>query len=184
MFEYRDIVTLIKKDGTIINNIAAIAQPKTICIRDKNVPVEEGDFLQRILPNGVVERKVITDTGYFGDHKNFSPYQCKVESVKKISTKSQNIYNINGNNSKVNINTVDNSTNNVTLTPENLFVELCSVIEEQIQDNIDIKNCLKELKFHHGKSSFLEKYQNFIATSASHMSIIAPFIPALTQMLK
>jgi len=34
-----------------------------------------------------------------------------------------------------------------------------------------------------GTSGFTQKYQNFIASAANHMTVLAPFIPALTQML-
>jgi hypothetical protein len=42
---------------------------------------------------------------------------------------------------------------------------------------------LNELEAAKGSGNFLEKYQGFISAVANHITIVAPFIPALTQML-
>jgi hypothetical protein len=34
-----------------------------------------------------------------------------------------------------------------------------------------------------GEKSFLTHYQEFIAVAADHMTLLCPFIPALTQMI-
>lgn len=184
MFNYNDIVKLIKSNGKIIENIKAIAQPKTIFIQDEKVPIEENDIIEVKLPSGVIERKVVIDPGYHGKHSGFPAYQCKVKSVNQVSNSSNKvIYNINGNNAKVNINSLDQSTNNVTITPQEVFTQLENTIKTQIEDNQIILEMLEEMKQHQGKSTFTEKYQKFIANTANYMSIISPFIPALTQML-
>ena len=184
MFKYNDRVKLIKPDGQIIENIEAIAQPDMVFIKDEKIPVEENDIIERTLPSGVIERKMVVDPGYHGKHAGFSAYQCKVKSINQINKKTQNIvYNINGTNSKVNINSVDNSTNNITVTPQEIFLQLEKVISEQIENNQELIKRLTEMKENQGKPMFKDKYQGFIASAANYMTIIAPFIPALTQML-
>jgi hypothetical protein len=42
---------------------------------------------------------------------------------------------------------------------------------------------LDELEKAEGSSGFLESYQKFIACLANHMTLFAPFIPSLTQLL-
>jgi hypothetical protein len=60
------------------------------------------------------------------------------------------------------------------------------VIQTRIENEVEriqILNKLDELEEAKGKNSFTQKYQEFIASAADHVTILAPFIPALTQML-
>jgi hypothetical protein len=185
MFDYNDKVKLIKKTGNSIDNISAMAQPGLIFIQDEKVPVEEGDTIERKLPNGVVEQWVVIEPGYYGSDPDFPAYQCKVKRSSKIidSKPQQIVYNVNGVNAKVNINSADNSTNNVTVNPSDVFDKLTDLIRENIQDNSELIRLIDEMKQQQGKSGFLSNYQSFIASAANHMTLVAPFIPALTQMI-
>lgn len=185
MFDYPDKVRLIKNDGSIIENIQAMAQPGLICIADEKVPVEDNDVIERKLPNGIVERWTVTDPGYYGEHSGFPAYQCKVRKTTQIEKPivQSIVYNINGYNAKVNINSHDESTNSININPEEVFDKLLDLIKINVQNYDELVNLLIEMRNAIGKPSFLQKYQSFIATAANHVSIIAPFIPALTQMI-
>lgn len=94
------------------------------------------------------------------------------------------IYNVNGANAKVNINPTDQSTNYVTLNPSDIFDKLTELLRENVQDNTELLKLVAEMREEQGKSDYLTKYQNFIATAANHISLIAHYIPALTQMIQ
>jgi len=183
LLEYKEKVKLIKKNGQIINDILAIVQPKKIFIKDKTAPIEEGDFFEITLPSGIVQKKKVIDPGYFGDHPKFPAYQCEVENIKMENSKAkQSIYNISGPNSRININSIDHSKNQVNLSEKDIFKELEKAID-RIENNQKIKENLNELRAHQKKESFTQKYKEFISACANHMSIISPFIPALTEMI-
>lgn len=60
------------------------------------------------------------------------------------------------------------------------------VIQTQVRDTEErtqILTRLEELEAAKGTSSFIQKYQEFIASAANQISFIGHFIPALTQML-
>jgi hypothetical protein len=42
---------------------------------------------------------------------------------------------------------------------------------------------LDELQEAQGSGGFLQAYNNFIASAANHMTLFAPFLPVLAQML-
>jgi hypothetical protein len=42
---------------------------------------------------------------------------------------------------------------------------------------------IEELEKAHGTPGFMARYQEFIAAAANHMSIIGPFLPALSSLL-
>jgi len=185
MFDYPDKIRLIKSDGSSIDNISAMAQPGLICIPDEKVPVEDNDIIERRLPNGIIERWTVIDPGYYGKHPGFPAYQCKVKKASQVVKPivQSIVYNINGYNAKVNINSHDESVNSVNINPDEVFDKLIDVINTNIQNSTEIVNLVNEMRNEKGEPSFLQKYQNFIASVANHVSVIAPFIPALTQMI-
>jgi hypothetical protein len=112
----RDEVSLVKSDGRVINKIKANVQSNKIPILDDKLPLEENDHLYRSLPNGLVESYLVLDRGFItaiGSFKNH--YQAKV--IKETSINSEkfqqitNVYNLNGNNSRMNIHSIDKSLN-------------------------------------------------------------------------
>lgn len=185
-----DIVSLIKENGTIIENIKANVQPDMIFIHDEKLPLEENDKIYRKLPNGLFEIYVVVDRGFYSKFHNIpAHFQAKVRkegNIQKDKCQSiRNVYNINGANSRININSTDNSSN-ISDVPNLLFDDikksLETIKEGEIQE-LSLK-ILEELKRTQNTSSFTSNYQKFIASLANHMTLIAPFIPALTQLIK
>ena len=68
------IVALVKQDRRRFEQIPADVQSKTIFIDDASLPIEEGDIIERQLPNGLLERYEVADRGFWDDH-----YQVKVK---------------------------------------------------------------------------------------------------------
>jgi hypothetical protein len=102
-----------------------------------------------------------------------------VESTAKELQVSQT-FNVNGANARVNIGSVDNSTNVVHQgTP---FSEIRKAIEEGIAEGIERTELLKtlaELEQAKDGRSALERYQSFISAAANHVTILAPYLPML-----
>lgn len=81
-----ETVILCKKDGTT-HNFKAMVQPTQIFTDDSRLPVEEGDVIERKLPNGTSERYVVIERGYMkGVHNIPDHYQMK---VRKVGTSQQ-----------------------------------------------------------------------------------------------
>jgi len=98
-----------------------------------------------------------------------------------------NIYNLQGAQSRVNIQSNDFSTNVSSITGPELFSKIRGELSQGICDEDALREVLTkldELEAARGSKSFLSKYQAFINAAAAHMTILAPFLPALTQMLK
>lgn len=54
---------------------------------------------------------------------------------------------------------------------------------EQLPNNAEIKERISDMENSVGKKDFAEKYNAFIQSVANHMTIFAPLIPLLTQLL-
>jgi hypothetical protein len=186
-----DHVTLVKKDGQRFENIPSTVTPAKIIIDNAAVPIEEGDFFERALPNGLTERYLVLDRGFYkGLHSIPDHYQVSVRKETAISSQKQSsgpvIYNVTGPNARVNINSTDMSGNVVNVTSETLFVQLRQAVEGAVANPDRRSTILKtvdEMEQAAGSRTFGEKYRAFISSAADHITVLSPFIPALTQML-
>ncbi len=185
----RDTVSVLKEGGRRFDDVKANVHSKGIRISDVSLPLEEGDRVVRTLPNGVQESYVVTDTGYSAGLFEIPPsYNLKVRKDTKFAAEqdSSTIYNLYGNNPRVNIHSEDKSVNVATVTAENLFTDLRRVLETGIEDP-DHRSALlaltNQMEQNQGTPTFTDRYKDFIATAADHLALVQPFVPALTQML-
>jgi hypothetical protein len=103
------------------------------------------------------------------------------------SGKTTNVYHVYGHNPHWNLNSVDSSVNTVTLTNDQLFVHLKEEIAAKVtqaEERDTLLGRLEALERAQNTPSFGQRYTEFISTAANHMEIIAPFIPALTEILQ
>lgn len=181
-------VTLVKANGERHEDIEASVQSDMIFIDDASLPIEEGDVIIRKLPNGLVEKYKVLDRGF---HEKFSSisahYQVKVQKLSGIkqSKSGKTVYNL-GDNSRVNINSNDSSINIINMESKHLFAEIKSKVEENVEsenERQELIRRLNELEKSHNTPSFSEKYAEFMAIAANHTTVLAPYFPALAQLL-
>lgn len=86
---------------------------------------------------------------------------------------------------KVNINSTDNSTNiSVESSPIfNGLIEAISKSSIEANEKSQILAKVEAMKQAEGSSGFLQKYKDFMQNAANHMTVISPFIPALTSLI-
>lgn len=186
-----DSVTLVKADGTRHERIRASVQPGLILTGDARLPIEEGDRFERLLPSGQVESYEVIEPGFFARvHGMPAHFQSKVRRVSKLPAQPPAaagvVYNVTGNNARVNIGSTDTSTNIVDVQAETLFAQLRQTVEASINDAETKRRILEAvdgLESDVDKPTFLQKYSEFMAAAANHVTALAPFIPALSQML-
>jgi len=107
------------------------------------------------------------------------------QSEKEDNRMSSNInYHLHGNNPRININSQDYSIN--IANSKIVFDEIHKLVDSNITDE-NLKNDLhvktSEMENSVGKKTFLQKYSEFMALAANHVTVFAPLLPALTQFL-
>ena len=132
-----------------------------------------------------------------GFHQRFhgisAHYQSKVRkntapsgSWAGSATTPHVVYNLTGPNARVNFKSSDSSTNVVSVESPVLFDDLRkaiqkhslnSSVERRLIQNVDAMESAV------GTKKFAERYGEFVAATADHMTLVAPFLPALTQLL-
>ena len=106
--------------------------------------------------------------------------------AQRESPQTVNIYNLQGPHSRVNVQSHDQSVNVTSITKQQAFLGIRQAVTQGVPDGSErtmILEKLDALEKSVDSRDFLSKYQAFINAVASHMTIILPFIPALTQML-
>jgi hypothetical protein len=98
-----------------------------------------------------------------------------------------NVYHIYGHNPRVgNADTNDHSINVVTISQDQIFARLKQEITAALSAGDERKEILDKLAALEqvaDSPSFSQRYAEFINAAANHMTILGPFIPALTEML-
>lgn len=183
-----DTIKLIKKDGSEIENIKAQVQPKFILVYDVSICFDEGDIITRELPNKKVEYYRVVNPIYDNGFKSIPPfYKLEVEKTTALpKTKTPSVKIINNINasegSKVLVAAVDNSVNIIS-QDLSVFDKLIDAVKD-LPDSDKMISEINQMKDSvNNKESFLKKYNDFIQSVAAHITIVAPFIPALTKFL-
>ncbi|WP_439845707.1 hypothetical protein [Aeromonas veronii] len=114
-----DTIEIIKGDGTKHSGIRASVQKTKVHMDADGLLVEPEDLIIRRMSNGAEETYRVIDPGFYEEWEGFpAHYQMDVQKLGIPEAKKavQHItYNINGNNARVNQNSVDNSTNIVNV---------------------------------------------------------------------
>jgi len=111
--------------------------------------------------------------------------QGDVDSPQLIGATVTQNFHLHGPNSRINMNSTDNSVNVGSVSNEKTFVQMREAAQS-ISDESEratIVSRLDALESAKGTTGFLPAYQSFISSVADYMTIFGPFIPALTQML-
>lgn len=180
-------VKIIKKDLTAIEDVEALVDRDKIFIDDGSLNIEEGDIIERVLPNGAKEQYLVVDRGFYrGAHGIPDHYQIKVEKqsgyVKLSRGTVINEYHIT-NADKVNIQSTDNSTTYQITANDISTLNTLRSLAKGLDEEQKIVSAVDEMQESIGKKSFAEKYNAFVQSVANHMTIFAPFIPALSALL-
>lgn len=155
--------------------------------------IEVGDWLVGMLSNNyfyiediksdIVKGAVFQLKGYYLTKIEYEEKNKKREGENESIT---NIYNLNGANAKINNHSLDYSINVIDMSSGDLFDEIKKVLNENITDKKELdslKETVDEMEINQETSKFNESYTKFITSAANHVTILAPFIPALTQMI-
>jgi hypothetical protein len=96
-----------------------------------------------------------------------------------------NVYHLSGENSRVNYDSADSSVNIVVKNSSKTFRMVRETIRRSAppDEQPEILRRLDLLEQAQGTSSFTERYKDFIATAANHITLIAPFLPALSELI-
>lgn len=192
-------ISLEKRDGTTRTAFRAyiVRNPDEIIIPYAFVgmPIAVGDTILRSTPAGQ-ERLTVTDTGYqiaynpemsIGYPEHYAiRYVRESDRPSEANSAASVTYNLHGANSRVNIGSTDNSVNSVNASANSLFADMRKVILARVEverERQPLLAAINTMEQTSGQPGFLRHYQDFMEAAANHMTILAPFLPALAKLL-
>jgi hypothetical protein len=183
----QDQSSIVAPDGTVRSTPLAQFAGRELIIIPGDVVVLPGDEIRRKLPNGTEEAFEVVDPTFYnhGLTGMGSHFQVKVRRKGAFPPRSGGNFTIHvaGTNSRVNVNSEDNSVN---VAADTVFGDVASALRKGVNDPQklqEILSALEEMKRERGGSEFLKAYQKFVGVCADHIGVISPFLPALTSML-
>ncbi|MEM7667220.1 MAG: hypothetical protein AAF250_15305 [Pseudomonadota bacterium] len=178
-------VRIVAPDGTQRCQIEAFYCGSHFMVEDMSADMQPGDELRRVLPNGKDDVYLIKDPAFFNTGMIPDHYQVKVERKGVMPANSGGHYiSVSGPNSRVNINSTDNSNN--ANTSNQVFADMRIAVNEGVSDEVQrqaILAAIDEAEEAKGTAGFTSAYQKLMGSAANHMTVIAPFLPGLSQML-
>lgn len=184
-----DTLRLHKPDGKVFENVKACVSGNKILIEDVHLPIEVGDKFTRTLPSGLTDELVVDDPGYCAKFTGIAAhYQVKVHPARaeRTTTPRGTTYNVSGPNARVNINSSDHSTNAVALGDAQVFTNLRKAFADSSLAEDDRAKPLagvEAMEQARSSPSFAAQYNDFIMQAGAYMSIVGPFLPALSALL-
>lgn len=86
---------------------------------------------------------------------------------------------------RVNVGSTDNSAN-INISADQVFTNIRDTLNTSNlsqHEKGNLLKCVEEMEANVGKPTFTKRYQDFIAAGANHMSLLSPFLPALSSLL-
>jgi len=181
-----DDIDIVSPEGQVRCRVKGYYSGKQFIIDDMNVDVQPGDEIRRLLPNGKEEAFLVDDPKFYRNGPFGSHYQVTISRRGSFPRHTGGNYNISisGPNSRVNIGSTDTSTN-VTIS-DGIFSELRRALNDGISDDaqrLQMTELVARLEKAPDKKGAMAAYQALIASAADHMTLLAPFLPALTDII-
>ncbi len=182
-------LTIVSPNGTIRSVERGLVDSKQITIPNSKAVICVGDEIRRKLPNGTEEAFEVIDPVYFEGLHGAIPAHFQIKVRRKGSfpagTGGHLTFNLSGPNARVNFGSLDQSQN--VVASDSAFVELRDKIHSSLLDSEERSRLLTAIegmeKNFNNRTAFTAAYQSFIASAANHMTLIAPFLPAITKFL-
>jgi hypothetical protein len=186
-----DTITICSASGDLVAGPLQVSFGKgKFSLWDTSTTIVPGLIIKRQLPNNAVEEYIVEDPGF---SQGFPPailphYDVRVRRRDALAKQPTSVtYNFHGPNARVNIGSYDNS-NNVVYhegSAADLFGELRSAIATiaAIDERTRLLGHVASLESSVGAESFLERYRAFMQDVAAHVTVVAPFLPALASLL-
>ena len=182
-------------EGSTIEVRGQLSSKKNeILVHGDQTVISVDDVLVRALSNGVVERYGVLDVLYQKGHGSDLPAVTHVKYRKEgaqlpslAAAASHVTYNVTGSNARINVHSQDSSTNVVNVTVERLFTDLGNAISNAPladDEKTSVLLAVQAMQSAQGTEGFGSAFQRFMSLASNCMTVVTPFLPAITQLLQ
>lgn len=178
---------VVSPQGEVRGKARGTFSGEQVTVDDEKLLVFTNDEIRRSIPSGAEEAFTVIDPKFFAKMPGIpAHYQIKVRRKGVFPRHEGGYYNItvSGENARVNLHSIDNSTN--TVNHSGVFADLIGAIEGSVKDASEkavLIDGVKGMENAKGTRSFNAAYSSFISAAANHIAVISPFLPALSTYL-
>jgi hypothetical protein len=184
-----DSINVISPEGVRQDNVRCQFDYPKILVPGTQLDATEGFRVERPLPNGRIEHYVVEDVHYsppqFGAIPAFYELSVRKASAPAHPPGQSIVYNVSGQNARVNVNSSDASVNIAQIELQGLFQRMRVTAQElpTPEARNEVVSAIDDMESQAGREGFGGAYQKFIASLADHLTVFGPFLPALAQLL-
>jgi len=186
-----DRIAVVKRDGQRYDNLRGVVERTSIIFDDVHIPLDEGDHIERQLPGGRTELYEVLESGFTsggGGIPDFYNAKVRKTTSRLPVPGSPTHVTVTGPNARVNLGSIDSSTNIVSqpAVSDHVFRALIETLNNSVAAPAELERLTDQvaaMKASVGSSAYNRAYADFIQLAANWMTIVAPFIPALTHGL-
>ena len=189
---YKDIITVIDQAGTTRGQTRAVVGKNKI-IHAGHFPSHRRRGHDRTGPTPWQEGKTFlpnmsSSTETVGSGREFYEITTgKPDSfANRPSERGVSVYVNDSPHTRVNLNSVDSSSNVVSIQANEVFQQTRHLLETGVADSEErtiLLQSVREMEAAHGTQDFITKYKDFMGLAANHMTVLNPVISALTALL-
>lgn len=172
-----DTITVRKSTGEVIDNLKASVQSSQIFLDRSDILIEPHDLIERKMSNGAVETFDVIDPGF---HEAFhgidAHYQMKVKKLglPEAKQRAKSItYNITGHNARINHESIDNSTNSVSIGGE---------LQEYLAALRQIVESIEDTKQKSDAAEILDNVESQLVLPKPSKTVVSVLLRALPHM--
>jgi hypothetical protein len=194
-------IEIVAPDGTVRHRTRAMVYKKSVTdptasivddpggmiVADPSLVIERGDEIRRRIPSGKEETFEVIEP-VFREKSEFPAHYQVIVRKKGVFAGGQggnyNSVHVTGSNARINIGSHDHSMNIVT--EGDIFTYITDALHEDVKSPDELRKLLSavdEMKRQRGGAGFAAAYRSFVSLAADHLGILAPFLPALSQLL-
>ena len=187
----QDIITVVRNDGSRHENIHASVQKDKILTQSVTVDIDVGDRIERERPSGRKEVLLVTDVHFqkgFGGIESFYEIKYKREGTEQQQSQptTVNVHVSDSPQAHVNLGSTDQSINVSGHQSNVVFEEIRELLKKHVSDTVEFKRLLEGVEaMERGqeKGNFTAAYKDFMAMAANYMTVLAPVLPKLLDLL-
>lgn len=179
-------IDIVAPEGEIRSSVLAYFAGNIFIIEDMSVDIQTGDEIRRPLPNGKEQAFTVMNPVCYLSGPIAPHYQVKIAPKGTFDQHKggHNQVTVSGPNSRVNIGSHDSSVN--VAISDNVFNDIRKALANAGIDSGELAVLQKKIAAMEAaddQSTFSKAYQGFVGSLADHITVVAPFLPALTQVL-
>lgn len=180
----KSTLEVISPDGAVRVSAEGIFAGDTIVIHDASVRVFTGDEIRRRLPNGSDEVFTVDDPRFYDAFGGIpAHFQIKVSRKGAFPHRQGGHFiNVSGTNARVTFGN-DFSVNHASVNTVQDAIQAVQAQVEDLEARARLVEALEAFDRAKEPAGRAATYQAVIASAANHMTVLAPFLPALSQML-